>query len=153
MQACKPALESDHITKVIHDCKRDSEVCVLFYCFLRPVFPPFFVSVGYQQKQKKRLRHLTCHSSVSQFHLDDLKCLQIYPLFLGIVLSVRDQVKQRGGYSGELSYYQTAFLLLFYPILIGLVWLAELTSTTSTSMIAHISYHVDLTWSMVVGME
>jgi ribonuclease D len=26
IQACKPALESDHITKVIHDCKRDSEV-------------------------------------------------------------------------------------------------------------------------------
>jgi len=26
IQSCKPALESDHITKVIHDCKRDSEV-------------------------------------------------------------------------------------------------------------------------------
>lgn len=26
IQACKPALESDYITKVIHDCKRDSEV-------------------------------------------------------------------------------------------------------------------------------
>ena len=26
IEACKPALESDHITKVIHDCKRDSEV-------------------------------------------------------------------------------------------------------------------------------
>jgi exonuclease 3'-5' domain-containing protein 1 len=26
IQACKPALESDHVTKVIHDCKRDSEV-------------------------------------------------------------------------------------------------------------------------------
>ena len=26
IQACKPALESDHITKVIHDSKRDSEV-------------------------------------------------------------------------------------------------------------------------------
>jgi len=25
IEACKPALESDHITKVIHDCKRDSE--------------------------------------------------------------------------------------------------------------------------------
>ncbi|XP_047307041.1 uncharacterized protein LOC124910441 [Impatiens glandulifera] len=25
MKACKPALESSHITKVIHDCKRDSE--------------------------------------------------------------------------------------------------------------------------------
>lgn len=26
MRACKPALESNYITKVIHDCKRDSEV-------------------------------------------------------------------------------------------------------------------------------
>lgn len=26
VQACKPALESNYITKVIHDCKRDSEV-------------------------------------------------------------------------------------------------------------------------------
>jgi hypothetical protein len=26
VEACKPALESDYITKVIHDCKRDSEV-------------------------------------------------------------------------------------------------------------------------------
>ncbi|KAK9756319.1 hypothetical protein RND81_01G088700 [Saponaria officinalis] len=25
VEACKPALESSHITKVIHDCKRDSE--------------------------------------------------------------------------------------------------------------------------------
>ncbi|EFJ22731.1 hypothetical protein SELMODRAFT_104837 [Selaginella moellendorffii] len=25
MQACKPALESPHVTKVVHDCKRDSE--------------------------------------------------------------------------------------------------------------------------------
>ena len=26
VKACKPALESSYITKVIHDCKRDSEV-------------------------------------------------------------------------------------------------------------------------------
>ena len=26
MKACKPALESSFVTKVIHDCKRDSEV-------------------------------------------------------------------------------------------------------------------------------
>ena len=26
VKACKPALESNYITKVIHDCKRDSEV-------------------------------------------------------------------------------------------------------------------------------
>lgn len=26
IEACKPALESEYVTKVIHDCKRDSEV-------------------------------------------------------------------------------------------------------------------------------
>lgn len=31
IEACKPALESDYITKVIHDCKRDSEA--LFFQF------------------------------------------------------------------------------------------------------------------------
>lgn len=30
IKACKPALESNYITKVIHDCKRDSEVSDLF---------------------------------------------------------------------------------------------------------------------------
>lgn len=25
MEACKPALESNYVTKVIHDCKKDSE--------------------------------------------------------------------------------------------------------------------------------
>lgn len=31
INACKPALESVYVTKVIHDCKRDSEA--LFYQF------------------------------------------------------------------------------------------------------------------------
>lgn len=33
IQACKPALESTNIMKVIHDCKRDSEVSTQFSCF------------------------------------------------------------------------------------------------------------------------
>jgi hypothetical protein len=33
IEACKPALESDFVTKVIHDCKRDSEVSDLFDLF------------------------------------------------------------------------------------------------------------------------
>jgi hypothetical protein len=31
MEVCKPALESNYVTKVIHDCKRDSEES---YCTL-----------------------------------------------------------------------------------------------------------------------
>lgn len=30
MEACKPALESTIVTKVVHDCKRDSEVWLVF---------------------------------------------------------------------------------------------------------------------------
>jgi len=40
--ACKPALESNYITKVIHDCKRDSEVSDLFDCFLPCLLWPLF---------------------------------------------------------------------------------------------------------------
>lgn len=33
MKACQPALESSYVTKVIHDCKRDSEVFICFISF------------------------------------------------------------------------------------------------------------------------
>lgn len=52
MKACKPALESSYITKVIHDCKRDSEVsqnswllyvfqitCSHIFCLSLAIFP------------------------------------------------------------------------------------------------------------------
>lgn len=38
VKACKPALESSYITKVIHDCKRDSEV---YCCLISPLSPSY----------------------------------------------------------------------------------------------------------------
>lgn len=75
IQACKPALESNYITKVIHDCKRDSEVSYSFLLFFK-----FFV----------------LWSSVA--------CL-IYLLILlsGIVFSVWHKVAQCCGYTGKNS--------------------------------------------------
>lgn len=50
MQACKPGLESPSITKVVHDCKRDSEVSRLFALWIHrtPIFlmPPFWIESG-----------------------------------------------------------------------------------------------------------
>jgi len=45
IKACKLALESKYITKVIHDCKRDSEVSDLFDCLLP--YPFFYLSFVY----------------------------------------------------------------------------------------------------------
>lgn len=43
MKACKPALESSYITKVIHDCKRDSEVSMIdFYLVMGRIFFSLF---------------------------------------------------------------------------------------------------------------
>ncbi|KAI3698443.1 hypothetical protein L2E82_41992 [Cichorium intybus] len=46
MQACKPALESSHITKVIHDCKRDSEA--LYFQFNIKLHNVFDTQIAYK---------------------------------------------------------------------------------------------------------
>ena len=62
--ACKPALESNYITKVIHDCKRDSEVSDLFDCFLPCLLWPLFCICwnlwNVYSKETKCLSGLTC---------------------------------------------------------------------------------------------
>ncbi|CAO2203769.1 unnamed protein product [Urochloa humidicola] len=56
IQACKPALESDHITKVIHDCKRDSEA--LYFQFGIKLHNVMDTQIAYslieEQEGKKR---------------------------------------------------------------------------------------------------
>ncbi|KAJ6794489.1 piRNA biogenesis protein EXD1 [Iris pallida] len=56
VQACKPALESSHVLKVIHDCKRDSEA--LFFQFGIKLHNVFDTQVAYylieEQEGKKR---------------------------------------------------------------------------------------------------
>ena len=69
--ACKPALESNYITKVIHDCKRDSEVSDLFDCLL-PCLPWSLFCICWNlwnvySKEKKCLRALTCGLGIHHF--------------------------------------------------------------------------------------
>lgn len=49
MVACKPALESRYITKVIHDCKRDSEVLndsvILLYLYCLSLFLSLYLCI------------------------------------------------------------------------------------------------------------
>ncbi|CAI9275044.1 unnamed protein product [Lactuca saligna] len=45
IEACKPALESSHITKVIHDCKRDSEA--LYFQFNIKLHNVFDTQIAY----------------------------------------------------------------------------------------------------------
>jgi len=42
IKACKHALESNYITKVIHDCKRDSEVWFIWLLASLPFLLPLF---------------------------------------------------------------------------------------------------------------
>ncbi|KAJ3671175.1 hypothetical protein LUZ60_008601 [Juncus effusus] len=57
MQACKPALESNYVTKVIHDCKRDSEA--LYFQFGIKLHNVLDTQIAYiiieEQEGKKRL--------------------------------------------------------------------------------------------------
>lgn len=58
MKACKPALESSYVTKVIHDCKRDSEA--LYFQFGIKLYNVVDTQVAYhlieeQQGQKRSL--------------------------------------------------------------------------------------------------
>ncbi|EPS60526.1 hypothetical protein M569_14277, partial [Genlisea aurea] len=83
IHACKPALESSHVTKVIHDCKRDSEALFFqfgiklhnvvdtqvayslikmqdgqkreYISFVRMLADPLFGGISYVEKQEVRL--------------------------------------------------------------------------------------------------
>lgn len=52
MQACKPAMESPYVTKVCHDCKRDSEVP--YSSTSCTPFPPFYAI--WSTNESKNLR-------------------------------------------------------------------------------------------------
>ncbi|KAG8635928.1 hypothetical protein MANES_16G077100v8 [Manihot esculenta] len=56
MKACKPALESSYITKVIHDCKRDSEA--LYFQFGIKLHNVFDTQIAYSliEEQEGRTR-------------------------------------------------------------------------------------------------
>ncbi|KAJ6862680.1 piRNA biogenesis protein EXD1-like isoform X2 [Populus alba x Populus x berolinensis] len=54
IRACKPALESSHITKVIHDCKRDSEA--LYFQFGIKLHNVVDTQIAYSQIEEQEGR-------------------------------------------------------------------------------------------------
>uniref|UniRef100_A0A2P2KCS5 3'-5' exonuclease n=1 Tax=Rhizophora mucronata TaxID=61149 RepID=A0A2P2KCS5_RHIMU len=70
MDVCKPALESSHVTKVIHDCKRDSEIAYSlikkqeghtklpddYISFVALLADPCYCGISYLEKEEVRVR-------------------------------------------------------------------------------------------------
>lgn len=76
IKACKPALESSYVTKVIHDCKRDSEVSDCFFFYL----------------------NILHHGTLDMLYWHFEFC----SYFTGFVLSIWHKVAERYGHPGEL---------------------------------------------------
>jgi hypothetical protein len=77
IEACKPALESDFVTKVIHDCKRDSEVSDLFdlffSCHFLYLLKTFKFKKYFIDKKKKRLNLSSQQFPISRDDLSPYK--------------------------------------------------------------------------------
>lgn len=99
IEACKPALESSYITKVIHDCKRDSEVSYWFLLFFKLLY---------------------IWSAVA--------CLIYLTILLsGIIFSVWHKVAQCCGYTGKHSHLKLSQRTWFSTKhhIVWLVWKVE----------------------------
>ncbi|PUZ56178.1 hypothetical protein GQ55_5G274600 [Panicum hallii var. hallii] len=79
IQACKPALESDHITKVIHDCKRDSEA--LYFQFGIKLHNVMDTQIAYSliEEQEGKERTLDDYISFVSLLADPRYCGIPYP--------------------------------------------------------------------------
>ncbi|CAA6666124.1 unnamed protein product [Spirodela intermedia] len=84
VQACKPALESNHVTKVIHDCKRDSEA--LYFQFGIKLHNVMDTQVAYSliEEQEGKERSLDHISFVS---------LLADPRYCGISYDEKEEVR------------------------------------------------------------
>ncbi|GMI73051.1 hypothetical protein like AT2G25910 [Hibiscus trionum] len=67
MQACKPALESSFITKVIHDCKRDSEA--LYFQFGIKLHNVMDTQIAYSLIEKQQGRRRSSDDPISFIRL------------------------------------------------------------------------------------
>ncbi|XP_062213498.1 uncharacterized protein LOC133914403 [Phragmites australis] len=79
IQACKPALESDHIIKVIHDCKRDSEA--LYFQFGIKLHNVVDTQIAYSliEEQEGRKRTFDDYISFVSLLADPRYCGIPYP--------------------------------------------------------------------------
>jgi exonuclease 3'-5' domain-containing protein 1 len=63
IEACKPALESDHIIKVIHDCKRDSEA--LYFQFGIKLHNVMDTQIAYSLIEEQEGKKRACDAYIS----------------------------------------------------------------------------------------
>ncbi|KAJ7519000.1 hypothetical protein O6H91_20G018500 [Diphasiastrum complanatum] len=78
MQACKPALESSYVTKVIHDCKRDAEALYFQYGIkLSNVFDTQIAYSLIEEQEGKRWSH-DDHISFVDLLADERYCGVVY---------------------------------------------------------------------------
>ncbi|VAH76889.1 piRNA biogenesis protein EXD1-like [Triticum dicoccoides] len=79
VEACKPALESNHITKVIHDCKRDSEA--LYFQFGIKLHNVMDTQIAYSliEEQEGKKRAYDVYISFVSLLADPRYCGMPYP--------------------------------------------------------------------------
>jgi len=79
VEACKPALESDHVTKVIHDCKRDSEA--LYFQFGIKLHNVMDTQIAYSliEEQEGKRRAYDVYISFVSLLADPRYCGMPYP--------------------------------------------------------------------------
>ncbi|KAG8051603.1 hypothetical protein GUJ93_ZPchr0001g31835 [Zizania palustris] len=79
IQACKPALESEYVTKVIHDCKRDSEA--LYFQFGIKLHNVMDTQIAYYllEEQEGKKRGFTDYISFVNLLADPRYCGMPYP--------------------------------------------------------------------------
>ncbi|KAM0864408.1 hypothetical protein ACQ4PT_043994 [Festuca glaucescens] len=79
VEACKPALESDYITKVIHDCKRDSEA--LYFQFGIKLHNVMDTQIAYSliEEQEGKKRAYDVYISFVSLLADPRYCGMPYP--------------------------------------------------------------------------
>ncbi|XBI64333.1 hypothetical protein VPH35_044515 [Triticum aestivum] len=79
VEACKPALESNHVTKVIHDCKRDSEA--LYFQFGIKLHNVMDTQIAYSliEEQEGKKRAYDVYISFVSLLADPRYCGMPYP--------------------------------------------------------------------------
>ncbi|XP_057524202.1 uncharacterized protein LOC130803969 isoform X1 [Amaranthus tricolor] len=86
IQACKPGLESGYITKVIHDCKRDSEA--LYYQFGIKLHNVMDTQIAYSLIEEQEGRHRSLDDYIS------FVALLADPRYCGISYLEKEEVRE-----------------------------------------------------------
>ncbi|KAJ6674231.1 hypothetical protein OIU85_013154 [Salix viminalis] len=114
IQACKPALESSHITKVIHDCKRDSEA--LFFQFGIKLHNVVDTQIAYSQIEEQEGR---------------IRLPDDYISFVGLLADPRYCAPRHNSYYEEASDFCKKIEFLYNPLYSCDLYLEDLNAGIS----------------------